>query len=321
MGLAVIILYACRTKEPSFDATGVFEATEIIVSSEATGKIIKFSEEEGAVLQQGQPVAWIDVLDLELQKAQIEASMEALEQKQNEPGPQILVLQEQLHYADAQKATLQTQLDVLNVERTRISNLLEDKAATQKQLDDIDGKIRILEKQIAAANSQKEVIKAQIEAARQTVAMQNRGITSEKMPMAKQLELINNQINKAQVINPVSGTLLSKYAMEGEFTTVGKPLYKVADLSQMILRAYITGDQLGQIKLGQQLSVYIDKNKKEYKKTTGSIIWISDKAEFTPKTVQTKNERTNLVYAIEIAVANDGYLKIGMYGEVRFDTE
>ena len=321
LGITTIFLLGCQSEENQFDATGTFEATEIIVSAETTGKILKFEAKEGATLEKGQPVALIDVVNLELQKAQVEARINAIGQKQNNPDPQIRVLQEQLRSVDAQTTTLLAQLDVLEVEQERVTKLLKAEAATQKQMDDINGRIKILNKQIKATESQKTVLDAQIKSATQSVAIQNRGIVSEKEPMAKQVELINNQINKAEVLNPIHGTLLTKYAEEGEFTAIGKPLYKVADLSEMILRAYISGDQLGQVKLGQEVRVYIDENKSEYRKYTGKITWISDKAEFTPKTIQTKNERANLVYAIKIKTINDGHIKIGMYGEVLFDEE
>ncbi|MBK8501137.1 MAG: HlyD family efflux transporter periplasmic adaptor subunit [Saprospiraceae bacterium] len=321
LGTAVIFMFGCQAEVDQFDVTGTFEATEIIVSSEATGKIMIFEAEEGAILKQGQSVAVIDALNLELQKAQVEASMDAVSQKQNDPGPQIRVLEEQIQSAHAQVVTLEAQLDVLEIEQARVENLLKAEAATQRQMDDINGKVRILNKQIAAAETQEVVLNAQIRAARQSVAIQNRGITSEKNPLSKQVAFIDNQIDKARVISPVNGTLLTKYAEAGEFTAIGKPMFKVADLSQIILRAYITGDQLGQIRLGQQVEVFIDESKEDYKKYTGEITWVSDKAEFTPKTIQTKNERANLVYAIKIAVPNDGYLKIGMYGEVRFKGE
>lgn len=319
VAIAILCFQSCQTDAAQFDATGTFEATEIIVSAEAVGKIIKFQAEEGAVLTKGQTVVTIDALNLELQKAQVEASIEAVGQKRNDPEPQIRVLAEQLNTADVQITTLQTQLEVLNIEQARVNNLLKAEAATQKQMDDINGKIRILNKQITAAVSQKSVLNAQIKGARQGVAIQNRGIVSEKKPMAKQVELIENQISKTQVVNPVNGTMLTKYAEAGEFTAIGKPLYKIADLSKMVLRAYISGDQLGQIKSGQNVHVFIDDQEHNFKKYTGTITWVSDKAEFTPKTIQTKNERANLVYAVKIAVPNDGYLKIGMYGEVSFE--
>ncbi len=234
---------------------------------------------------------------------------------------QIGVFKQQIQAANAQVATLETQFDVLKKEQARVENLLKEDAATQKQMDDINGQVQVLRKQISAAETQRSVLNAQIAAARQSVSIQNKGISSEVEPMSKQIALIDDQIGKGKVINPIKGTLLAKYAEQGEFTSIGKPLYKVADLTQIILRAYITGDQLGQIKLGQQVSVFVDDKVDAKKKYTGVITWVSEQAEFTPKTIQTKNERANMVYAIKVSVPNDGYLKIGMYGEVRFDAK
>ena len=195
--------------------------------------------------------------------------------------------------------------------QARIQNLLKADAATKKQLDDINYAIESTKKQM-------KVTQQQIDVQISNVATQNRGILSEGKPLKERVAQLNEQIQKTNITNPITGTVLTKYAEAGEVTSVGKALYKIADLSTLNLRAYVTGDQLPQIRLGQQVTVLIDSGANHYRKLPGTIIWISDKAEFTPKTIQTKEERANLVYAIKVQVKNDGYLKIGMYGEVQF---
>jgi HlyD family secretion protein len=191
---------------------------------------------------------------------------------------------------------------------------LKEDAATKKQLDDINFQIESVKKQM-------NVTTQQINVQRNNVATQNRGILSESKPLQKRAEQIQEQLNKTNITNPVNGTVITKYAETGEITSNGKPLYKIADLSTLNLRAYVTGDQLPQIRLGQQVTVFVDSGAKKYRKLPGTVTWVSDKAEFTPKTIQTKDERANLVYAMKVRVKNDGYLKIGMYGEVRFNQQ
>ncbi len=192
-------------------------------------------------------------------------------------------------------------------------------AATGQNLDDINGKVDILSKQIAAAQEQKSVITAQIQSAKETVSIQNKGITSEIDPMKKKIAILDDQLQKTTAVNPIDGNMITKYANAGELVAMGKPLYKLANMDEMTLRAYVTGDQLPTIKTNDKVQVYIDDADGKYKQYEGTITWISPEAEFTPKTIQTKNERSNLVYAIKIKVKNDGYLKIGMYGEVTFE--
>ena len=317
--LALITLPSCFNKNKSFDATGTFEATEIIVSAEANGKILKFDPEEGALLKAGQEVVFIDPSNLELQKVQAQSSIQAINQKQNDPRPQIQVLQRQLQSAEAQIATLQAQMAVLSKEQKRIQAMYNAEAATGQNLDDFNGKVDILSKQIAAAQEQKSVINAQIQAAKETVSIQNKGITSEIDPMKKKIAILDDQLQKTTAVNPIDGNMITKYANAGELVAMGKPLYKLANMDEMTLRAYVTGDQLPTIKTNDKVQVYIDDADGKYKQYEGTITWISPEAEFTPKTIQTKNERSNLVYAIKIKVKNDGYLKIGMYGEVTFE--
>ncbi len=316
-----INLTSCSNNESTHDATGTFESTEIIVSSEANGKVLSFTIEEGSEVKANQEVGVIDGTNLELQKNQVLASMDAIQQKQNDAGPQIEILKRQLNAADLDINTLMTQLEVIVIEQNRLKNLYKSEAATKQQLDEINGQVDILNKQILAAKSKKEVMNAQIQSARDVVKIQNRGISSEKKPMQEQIAIINNQLSKTKVLNPIDGTILTTYINAGEFVTIGKPLYKLADITEMDLRAYITGNQLPGVNIGQNVAVYIDNADGGDKSYTGQIAWISDKAEFTPKTIQTKDERSNLVYAIKIKVKNDGFIKIGMYGEVDFKTQ
>jgi HlyD family secretion protein len=301
--ISAIFLTACNGNENGFDASGTFEADETIVSSELGGKLLSFNVEEGMHLTKDSVIGSVDATNINLQQEQVEASINALGQKTSSASEQVRLLQDQL-------AVQQTSLDNLLHEKTRIENLLKADAATGKQLDDINY-------QIDAAKKQMAVTQQQINVRKNDVATQNRSILSEADPLRKRIEQLKDQQQRANIVNPVTGTVLTKYAEAGEVTSAGKALYKIADLSELNLRAYVTGVQLPTIKLGQQVKVMIDQGEKKYKEYTGDITWISDKAEFTPKTIQTKEERANLVYAIKVKVKNDGYLKIGMYGEVK----
>jgi len=316
--LVVTGFISCNSKNGKYDATGTFEADEIIVSAEATGKILQLHVEEGANLIKDSVVGKIDPTAIELQKEQASSSVNALQQKTNDAAPQVNILQAQLQLQNKQIAVYNEQLKTLQKEQQRFQKLVAADAVPDKQLDDINGQVNILKEQITAAKTQLLVLQSQINAQRQAVAIQNRGILSEKDPMEKKIAQIQDQLDKTIITNPVTGTVLTKYADENEFTATGKALYKIADLSTMKLRAYITGDQLAQVKLNQPVKVLVDDGKGRSREMKGTISWISDKAEFTPKTIQTKDERANLVYAIKVNVLNDGYLKIGMYGEVVF---
>lgn len=300
---AFILLSACKPKD-DFDASGNFEADEVIVSAQQNGELISYSIQEGTQLKAGAQVGQIDVTIAQLQKAQAEASIEALQQKTSNTNEQDLLVKKQL-------AVQEAQLDQQLYERIRTANLVKADAATRKQLDDIDAAIVQLKKQIAVTRQQLSVNTS-------NNSTQNRSILSEKAPLEKTAEQFQEQINKGTIINPIQGTVLVNYALKGEMQTIGKPLYKIADISTLDLRAYITGTQLPQVKLGQKVKVRIDQGEKGFKEYPGTITWISDKSEFSPKTIQTKDERANLVYAIKIRVKNDGYLKIGMYGETLF---
>jgi len=285
-----LLLASCSGNTNRYDASGTFEATETIVSAEASGVIKAFNIEEGEVLQAGQYIGGIDSVQLYLNKKQLQAQIQAVLSKRPDVATQLAALQEQLKQAHR--------------EQQRITNLLKADAATQKQLDD--------------ANAQVAIINKQIEGQRSSLRITSASLSEETLPLTVQIEQLNDQLEKCRIVNPVSGTVLTKYAEPNEMASNGKPLYKIADLSQIILRAYITGSQFAQVKLNQPVQVLVDAKDGEYTTYTGTVVWISDKAEFTPKTIQTKDERANLVYATKIKVKNDGKLKIGMYGEVKF---
>ena len=300
-----ILFMACNGNDTKFDASGTFETDEVIVSSELTGKLLSFTVQEGQTIPKDSVVGIIDAENLSLQKEQVEASIHALNEKTADVTPQVKLLQDQL-------AVQQSQLDNLLHEKNRIENLVKQDAATGKQLDDINAQVDVAKKQISVTQQQINVQKTNINT-------QNRSILSESKPLQKRVAQLNDQLQRASIVNPVGGTVITKYTEAGEMTSAGKALYKIADLSVLTLRAYITGTQLSQVKLGQPVKVLVDNGADKYKEFPGTITWISDKAEFTPKTIQTKDERANLVYAMKIKVKNNGYLKIGMYGEVYLD--
>ena len=286
----VLGLSSCSNNKSKPDASGTFETTETIISSEAIGVIKQFDITEGQTLKTGQFIGFIDTVQLYLKKKQLLAQIKTtLGQKPN---------------IAKQLASLETQLKAAEKEQARISNLLKSDAATQKQMDDV--------------NTQVETIKKQIDAQLSSLGIQSENIGQQTKPLQVQIEQLNDQLAKCKIINPVNGTVLTKYAEANEVTAPGKSLYKIADLSTLVLKAYVTGNQFSTIKLNQKITVLVDSLDGEYKAYEGIIEWISDKAEFTPKTIQTKDERANLVYAVKIRVKNDGLLKIGMYADVKF---
>ena len=300
----IVLATSCSQKKIDTDASGVFESDEVIVSAEQNGKILSFPIQEGDTLAKGAKIGNIDMSNTMLQKQQVQATIAALHDKATNPLPQTELVERQL-------AVQESQLAQQLRERTRTENLLKADAATQKQLDDINSAIDQLQKQIA-------VSKQQIALDKSNIATQNRTVYSEQAPLEKSVAQIQDNIDKGQIINPIKGTVLTKYALEGEMTTMGKALYKIANLDTLTLRAYVTGSQLTQVKLGQTVKVYSDEGANQYREYPAEVYWISDKSEFTPKTIQTRDERANLVYAVKIHVKNDGYLKLGMYGEVKF---
>lgn len=300
----MLLAVSCKNGGSDHDASGVFEADEVIISSEVSGKILRFDAEEGAILQKGDTVVIIDATPIQLQKEQVEASIQTLPEKTTDVGLQVKLLEDQY-------AVQAVQLANLEKERVRFEKLVKADAATGKQLDDIVGQIDQLTQQM-------KVTKQQIKVQRNVSGTQNRAILSERSPLQKRVAQLDDQIQRTAVLQPASGTILTKYAQRGEVTAPGKALYKLADLRVLRLRAYVTGDQLAGLKLGQQVKVRVDDGKGGYRPYAGKITWVADKAEFTPKTIQTKDERANLVYAVKVDVVNDGYLKLGMYGELKF---
>jgi len=280
---------SCGGKDGEYDASGTFEATEIIVSSEANGKILSLDIVEGQQLEAGAPVGTIDSTQLYLKKRQLLTSVRGVEVRRPEYNKQIAATQQQIA----------TQIS----EKARIERLVKADAATQKQLDDINSSISVLQKQLEAQKS--------------SLTTTTSGMSEDAAALMIQVDQLNDQLSKCRILSPIKGTVLVKYAEAGELTGSGKPLFKIADIENMILRAYITSDIITKLKLNQEVKVFADFGEKEMREYPGTIVWISDKAEFTPKTIQTKKERANLVYAVKIAVRNDGYIKIGMYGEVK----
>jgi HlyD family secretion protein len=302
--LLVSIFAACQKTAPKADAYGNFEAEERIVSAEANGKILSLNIEEGQTIKSGQQVGTIDSLQIALKREQLQASIRAVVAKSPAIGAQLAVYEKQT-------ASVRQQLATLEREKRRVENLLKSDAATPKQLDDLNA-------QIEAAQRQMDVIGEQKSASNATLDVQKSGLLAEVLPLQKQIAQLDDQLAKCHIINPLEGTVLVKYAEPGEVTAFGKPLYKVADLSSMTLRAYVAGDQLSNVKVGQEVKVLVDVADGKQQEFVGKIRWISSKAEFTPKVIQTKEERVNLVYAIKILVANpDGALKIGMPAEVK----
>jgi HlyD family secretion protein len=285
----IILLSACNTHKKDYDASGMFEATEEIVSAETNGKILTLNIQEGQCVQTSEMLGLIDTTQLFLQKVQLLQGKKQAGARKQDVDTQLAALEEQLAYQQREK--------------TRIEKLIAAKAGNTKQLDDIDAQIVIIQKQIAAT--------------KENLEKNNRGVSDNMGLVDAQIDAISDMISKAHIKSPIAGTVLTKYAEAGEVTAMGRPLFKVADVENIYLRAYITSAQLTQIKLEQPVKVYADFGEKERREYEGVITWISSEAEFTPKTIQTKEERANLVYAIKILVKNDGYLKIGMYGDVK----
>lgn len=302
LSFATMLLLGSCANKIDYDASGYFEADEVIVSAQQNGQLLTFPVEEGMSLKAGSVVGQIDVNIAWLQKQQTEETIASLNKKISDPEIQTELVNRQLQVE-------KSQLDQLIREQKRTQNLVLADAATQKQLDDINAQIEQLQKQMG-------VTRTKIQLNTYNTHIQNQSILSEKSPLEKTASVFQEQISKGSIINPIDGIVLIKYALPGEFQTPGKPLYKIANLDTLTLRAYITGSQLSQIKIGQTVKARIDRGEKNYKYYQGQICWISDESEFTPKTIQTKDERANLVYAIKIRVKNDGILKIGMYGEV-----
>lgn len=286
--IAAMMLAVSCGKESEFDAQGTFEATEVVISSEANGKILDFDVVEGSIVETDKPIGAIDSVQLHLQRKQLLAQHSALLGSRPDVKKQVASLREQIAKHKS--------------ELRRVENMLKDGAATQKQYDDIEAQVKILETQLDATLS--------------TLDKNTTTINNNLLALEAQIAALDDRISKCRIVSPVSGTVLVKYAQAGELATVGKPLMKVADLDKIYLRAYFTSEQLAKVNLGDEVTVVADFGGDERYNYAGRIEWISSESEFTPKSIQTKDSRANLVYAVKIAVENDGRLKIGLAGEV-----
>ena len=288
--LLVLLAASCVEGNKAYDASGVFESTEVTVSAEGNGKILSLDLQEGDRLEAGQIVGCIDTVQLHLSEIQLEASRRAV-------GSGRLDISRQI-------AALESQIGKQRQELDRFTKLEKAGASNRKQVEDIQAQIETLERQLAAQE--------------ESLNSSNRNVSGQADALEAQIEQIRDRIRKCVITSPVAGTVLAKYSEAGEFAALGRALFKVADIDNIRLRAYITADQLTALKLGQQVRVFADQGSSGRKESAGTLIWISDKAEFTPKTIQTRDERANLVYAVKIAVENDGLIKLGMYGDIKF---
>lgn len=288
--LLVLLAASCVEGNKAYDASGVFESTEVTVSAEGNGKILSLDLQEGDRLEAGQIVGCIDTVQLHLSEVQLEASRRAV-------GSGRLDISRQI-------AALESQIGKQRQELDRFTKLEKAGASNRKQVEDIQAQIETLERQLAAQE--------------ESLNSSNRNVSGQADALEAQIEQIRDRIRKCVITSPVAGTVLAKYSEAGEFAALGRALFKVADIDNIRLRAYITADQLTSLKLGQQVRVFADQGSSGRKEYAGTLIWISDKAEFTPKTIQTRDERANLVYAVKIAVENDGLIKLGMYGDIKF---
>lgn len=290
--IVALILYSCGSNEKAFDASGNFEANEIIISAEASGVLMAFSVNEGQHLQAGDALGWVDTTQLSLKKQQIRAQLNVIESKKPNIGLQLEPLKEQIAHA--------------RHEKQRLEILHSGNAATQKQLDDIRAQLDVLQKQWSAQQSN---LNKQVEA-----------LNNEMDVLRIQQALIDDQITKSRIVNPVDGTVLNTYVEVFEMVFPGKPIYKIANLNELMLKAFVSGNQLVSLQLGEIVTVRVDNGKGGYISTAGELVWISEKAEFTPKAIQTKEERASRMYAVKIKVANpNGTFKIGQYAEVIFN--
>lgn len=306
MGLCCLLfsVLSCKEAAHSYDATGAFEADETIISSEASGVLKEFNLDYGQQLRKGEFIGFIDSTQLVLKKKQLQAQLKAV--RLRKPNSVL-----QTSYFDDQIALLETQWSALQKEKIRTENLVKANAAPAKQLDDIVNQLDFLKKQL-------DVTKAQKSSQLSNLGTMSSGLEGETEVIRIQIEQLEDQLSKCAIINPVEGTVLTKYVQQYELIAPGKPLYKIADMTRMYLKAYLSANQYQQIKLDQKIKVRYDDGQQGMKETEGVVVWINSKAEFTPKTIQTKDERANLVYAVKLKVPNDGTIKIGMYGELIF---
>ena len=284
-------LTACNSSADEADATGVFEATEVLVSAESGGRILHLDLQEGDRVESGRVVGYIDTVQLALKREQLLASMDAVGHKKMDVAKQVAATRRQIEQAEREYA--------------RSRDLLHDRAGTQKQVDDAEAQVAVLRRQLEAQLS--------------TMTSANLGVRDEQRSLELQVLQLDDQLQKCRIASPIRGTVLTKYAEAGEVTAAGRPLFKVADLEHIYLRAYVEAPQLTALRLGQEVTVYADRGEADRTPYPGRVVWISGEAEFTPKTIQTRDERSNLVYAVKIAVDNsDGQIKLDMYGCVDF---
>ena len=287
--LSVLLISACGNRNDEYDASGIFETTDVIVSARGTGEIMSLNVEEGQTVKANMPLGHLDTTQLVLKKQQMMSGRDAADSRRLDTSRQI--------------ASLKQQISNLQVEHARFSALLEDGAATGKQVDDIANQIAVLNKQLTAMEEQ--------------LSAANSSISGQTATFDAQIGQVEDMMRQAVIVSPIDGVILSKFAETGEFAAPGRALFKVADISSMKLRAYVTADLLTRLKIGQHVKVYADSGERGRKEYDGVVSWISSEAEFTPKTIQTRSERSNLVYAIKISVSNDGLIKRGMYGDVK----
>ena len=313
----VLVVTACGKKEKEYDATGTFEATEVTVSAKSSGELQLFDVTEGGQVENGSVVGRIDAFQLKLKKEQLEttrgqlsANKRQLASSKNSNDSRQLDLEKQL-------SSIKQQIANAERERQRFSELVKDGAVPRKQLDDINYQIKVLEKQLEATSDQIRSNNASLKDQSTGIDAQMDGIDAQAAGLEAQIRQIDDQIASTEVVAPYTGTVLEKYVERGEFVTTGKPLFKMADTQNMFLRAYVTSAQLQKIKVGQQVKVFADYGDGQMKEYAGTISWISSRSEFTPKTILTDDERADLVYAVKVAIKNDGFVKIGMYGRLK----
>lgn len=316
--LALMVLSGCGRGSKDYDATGTFEATEVTVSAKATGELTTFNVTEGKTLEANQQVGDIDARQLELQKKQLETTSAGL-------GADRAVLDANRAATDSKVLDMERQIAVIKQqianakhEKRRFEELVRDGAAPRKQVDDIDQQISVLNKQLIATQEQLRSANESLRQQSRGVGAQMQSIDAKRAGIGVQREQLDVNINDTQIVSPIGGTVLEKYVEQGEFVSIGKPLFTIADVEHMYLRAYVTSAQLPMVKLGQQVTVFANYGKGQKQQYQGTVTWISDRSEFTPKTILTDDERADLVYAVKILVNNDGVIKIGMYGEVKF---
>ena len=313
-----IIMVACGNKEKEYDATGTFEATEVTVSAKSTGELKLFNLAEGEQVENGNVVGRIDAIQLQLKKEQLETTRGQLNANKRQMASSRKANNSRQLDLERQVASIRQQIANAQRERQRFTELVRDGAVPRKQLDDINYQIKVLEKQLEATSDQIRSNNASLADQNAGISAQIDGIDSQVAGLEAQIRQIEDQIANTEITAPFTGTVLEKYVEPGEFVTTGKPLFKIADTQNMFMRAYVTSAQLQNIKVGQKVKVFADYGNGQKKAYDGTISWISSRSEFTPKTIVTDDERADLVYAVKIAIKNDGYAKIGMYGEVKF---